>query len=113
MNPYKKMNPEQLGELYKKLKQIDENRKFRKTIDKRQVVLEDIIKEKTKMYEMNKLVEKIISAVEIEKYTTYERIATESGISIVALWKIRKNKQGTTLKTAQKIATALKKLKKM
>ena len=43
MNPYKKMTPEQLGELYKKLRQIDENRKFRKTIDKRQVTLEQCI----------------------------------------------------------------------
>ena len=64
------------------------------------------------MYSIDKLVESIVKAVEIEKYTTYERIATESGISVVALWKIRKNKQGTTLKTAQKIAIALKKLKK-
>lgn len=43
MNPYKTMTPEQLGELYKKLRQIDENRKFRKTIDKRQVTLEQAI----------------------------------------------------------------------
>lgn len=64
------------------------------------------------MYSIEKLIENIEKAVELEQYTTYEQIATESGISIVALWKIRKNKQGTTLKTAQKIATALKKLKK-
>lgn len=43
MNPYKTMTPEQLGELYKKLRQIDENRKFRKTIDPRQVTLEQAI----------------------------------------------------------------------
>ena len=64
------------------------------------------------MYNIEKLIESIIDAVEVKKYTTYQQIATESGITIVALWKIRKNKQGTTLKTAQKIATALKKLKK-
>lgn len=65
------------------------------------------------MYNIEKLIESIINAVEVKKYTTYQQIATESGITIVALWKIRKNKQGTTLKTAQKIATALKKLKKV
>lgn len=54
----------------------------------------------------------IINAVEVEGYTTYERIANESEISVVQLWKIRTNKAGTTLKTAQKIAKALKKLKK-
>lgn len=64
------------------------------------------------MYNIEKLIENIINAVEIEKFTTYNRIATESGISIVALWKIRKNKQGTTLATAQKIAKTIKKLKK-
>ena len=31
------------GAIYRKLQQIDENRKFRKTIDKRQVVLESCI----------------------------------------------------------------------
>ena len=64
------------------------------------------------MYEIKQLVDMIIKAVEVEKYTTYERIANESEISVVQLWKIRKNKAGTTLKTAQKIAKALKKLKK-
>ena len=64
------------------------------------------------MYEIKQLVDMIINAVEVEGYTTYERIANESEISVVQLWKIRKNKQGTTLKTAQKIAKALKKLKK-
>lgn len=34
---------EKWGAIYKKLKEIDENRKFRKTIDKRQVVLEEAI----------------------------------------------------------------------
>ena len=43
MNPYKKMTPEQLGKLYNKLRQIDENRKFRKTIDPRQILLEESI----------------------------------------------------------------------
>lgn len=43
MNPYKTMTAEQLENLYKKLKEIDENRKFRKTIDKRQIVLEQAI----------------------------------------------------------------------
>lgn len=37
------MTAEQLGNLYKKLKQIDENRKFRKTIDKKQILLEEAI----------------------------------------------------------------------
>jgi len=64
------------------------------------------------MYNIEKLIESIINAVEVEKYTTYQQIATESGISIVSLWKIRKNKCGTKLATAQKIATSLKKLKK-
>ena len=64
------------------------------------------------MMTINDLIKKIENAVEVEKYTTYQQIATESGITIVALWKIRKNKQGTTLKTAQKINDALKKLKK-
>lgn len=64
------------------------------------------------MYEIKQLVDMIINAVEVEGYTTYERIANESEISVVQLWKIRTNKAGTTLKTAQKIAKALKKLKK-
>lgn len=34
---------EKWGAIYKKLKEIDENRKFRKTIDSRQVVLEEAI----------------------------------------------------------------------
>ena len=64
------------------------------------------------MFNIEKLIEMIVNAVEVEKYTTYERIANESEISVVQLWKIRTNKAGTTLKTAQKIAKALKKLKK-
>lgn len=43
MNSYKTMTPEQLGKLYNKLRQIDENRKFRKTIDPRQITLEQAI----------------------------------------------------------------------
>ena len=65
------------------------------------------------MMTINDLIKKIETAVEVEKYTTYQQIATESGISIVSLWKIRKNKCGTKLATAQKITTALKKLKKV
>lgn len=48
MNTKIKNNAELWGAIYKKLKEIDENRKFRKTIDRRQVVLEDAIKEKLK-----------------------------------------------------------------
>ena len=44
MNPYKQMNANQLAKLYKKLKEIDENRQFRKTIDPKQVTLEECIK---------------------------------------------------------------------
>lgn len=44
MNPYKQMTPSQLEQLYKKLKEIDENRKFRKTIDSRQITLEQCIR---------------------------------------------------------------------
>lgn len=39
---------EKWGAIYKKLKEIDENRKFRKTIDKRQVTLEMAIARKLK-----------------------------------------------------------------
>jgi hypothetical protein len=64
------------------------------------------------MFESKKLIEMIINAVEIEKFTTYNRIASESGISVISLWKIRKNKQDATLSTAQKIVDSIKKLKK-
>lgn len=43
MNIEIKNNAELWGAIYKKLKEIDENRKFRKIIDKRQVVLEEAI----------------------------------------------------------------------
>lgn len=65
------------------------------------------------MFESKKLIEMIINAVEIEKFTTYNRIAAESDISVISLWKIRKNKQNPTLATAQKIAKSIKKLKKV
>ena len=38
-----KNNAELWGAIYRKLQQIDENRKFRKTIDKRQITLEQAI----------------------------------------------------------------------
>ena len=65
------------------------------------------------MYDIEKLIEMIKNAVVKEKFTTYEKIATESGISVISLWKIRKNKQNPTLATAQKIAKSIKKLKKV
>ena len=44
MNPYKKMNNEQLMKLYNKLRQIDEYKKQKKMVDSRQVLLDDAIK---------------------------------------------------------------------
>ena len=41
-------NAELWGAIYRKLQQIDENRKFRKTIDKRQITLEQSIAKKLK-----------------------------------------------------------------
>lgn len=64
------------------------------------------------MYDIEKLIEMIENAVVRDKFTTYEKIATESGISVISLWKIRKNKQDATLSTAQKIVDSIKKLKK-
>ena len=64
------------------------------------------------MYDIEKLILKITDAVEVSRYTTYEKIANESGISVVQLWKICNGKSGTTLKTAEKLTKALKKLKK-
>lgn len=44
LNEGRKMTEaEKWGAIYKKLKEIDENRKFRKTIDKRQITLEQCI----------------------------------------------------------------------
>ena len=63
------------------------------------------------MYRIERLLELINNAVEIEQYTNYERIAKEAGISIVALWKIRNKETSPTLKTANSIAYALEKLK--
>lgn len=37
-------NAELWGAIYHKLREIDENKKFRKTIDKNQITIEDIIK---------------------------------------------------------------------
>lgn len=49
LNEGRKMTEaEKWGAIYKKLKEIDENRKFRKTIDKRQVTLEQCIARKLK-----------------------------------------------------------------
>ena len=70
-------------------------------------------RKETKMFESKKLIEMIENAVVKEKFTTYEKIATESDISVISLWKIRKNKQNPTLATAQKIAESIKKLKKV
>ena len=63
------------------------------------------------MYDINVLLERIEKAVEIEQWTTYERIAKQAGINIISLWKIRNGKQSPTLKTANKIAVALEELK--
>lgn len=41
-------NAEKWGAIYKKLKEIDENLKFRKTIDRRQITLEECIARKLK-----------------------------------------------------------------
>ena len=64
------------------------------------------------MFDLEKLVNKVIKAVEIDQWTTYEQIAKEAGITTVSLWRIRKKEASTTLKTANKIAWALEKLKK-
>lgn len=41
------------GAIYRKLQEIDENRKFRKTIDKRQITLEQCIERKLKEQKKN------------------------------------------------------------
>lgn len=46
MNTKIKNNAELWGAIYKKLKEIDENRKFRKTIDPKQITLEQCIARK-------------------------------------------------------------------
>lgn len=43
-----KDNAELWGAIYRKLQEIDENKKFRKTIDKNQITIEDIIKKAKK-----------------------------------------------------------------
>lgn len=63
------------------------------------------------MYDINILLKRIKQAVEIEQWTTYERIAKQAEINIISLWKIRNGKQSPTLKTANKIAVALEELK--
>jgi DNA-binding XRE family transcriptional regulator len=63
------------------------------------------------MYDINVLLRQIEKAVEVEQWTTYERIAKQADINIISLWKIRNGKQSPTLKTANKIAVALEELK--
>ena len=63
------------------------------------------------MYEIELLLKKIEQAVEIDCWTTYERIAKQANINIVSLWKIRNGQQSPTIKTANKIAVALEELK--
>jgi hypothetical protein len=48
MERVKMTEAEKWGAIYRKLQQIDENRKFRKTIDKRQITLEQCIAKNTK-----------------------------------------------------------------
>lgn len=48
MNTKIKNNAELWGAIYKTLKEIDENRKFRKTIDPNQITLEQCIARKLK-----------------------------------------------------------------
>lgn len=43
-----KGNADMWGKIYLKLKQIDELKKFRKTVDPRQILLDDAIKRKQK-----------------------------------------------------------------
>ena len=58
------------------------------------------------------MIDKVVQAVEIDHWTTYKRIAEVAGIQVVSLWRIVKQGQNTTLKTANKIAYALEKIKK-
>ena len=48
MNTKIKNNAELWGAIYKKLKEIDELKKFRKMIDPKQILLDDAIKRKLK-----------------------------------------------------------------
>lgn len=43
-NKYKKMNADALGKLYRFLQMKDENRKFKKSISKNQITLDDAIR---------------------------------------------------------------------
>lgn len=63
-------------------------------------------------YDLKRLVDRVIQAVEIDHWTTYKRIAEVAGIQVVSLWRIVKQGQSPTLKTANKIAYALEKIKK-
>lgn len=58
------------------------------------------------------MIDKVVQAVEIDHWATYKRIAEVAGIQVVSLWRIVKQGQNTTLKTANKIAYALEKIKK-
>ena len=63
-------------------------------------------------YDIKRLINSVVQAVEIDQWTTYKRIAEVAGIQVVSLWRIVKQGQNTTLKTANKIAYALDKIKK-
>lgn len=63
-------------------------------------------------YDIKRLINNVIQAVEIDQWTTYKRISEVAGIPTVSLWRIIKQEQNTTLKTANKIAYALEKIKK-
>ena len=63
-------------------------------------------------YDIKRLINSVIQAAEIDQWTTYKRISEVAGIPTVSLWRIIKQGQNTTLKTANKIAYALDKIKK-
>lgn len=63
-------------------------------------------------YDIKRLINSVVQAVEIDQWTTYKRIAEVAGLPYVSLWRIIKQGQNTTLKTANKIAYALEKIKK-
>lgn len=63
-------------------------------------------------YDIKRLLDKVVLAVEIEHWTTYKQISEVSGVPTVSLWRIIKQGQNTTIKTANKIAYALEKIKK-
>lgn len=43
-NPYRRMNADALGKLYRFLQAKDQNKKFKKTIDPKQITLDDAIR---------------------------------------------------------------------